>query len=167
LPIAVVRPGVACAAVSLLAFSSAVTNEATAALPAGEVSWACWVLSLARYALRVAAALDGDSLSSGSRVVMTPELMLPMIVQSAADGLVEEPAAVEVAGAETDADVAAAVGVELDDEPDELQPAMRAPLAASTTKAESDERLDISGTNLRRPRSSQSETTLLSILASG
>ena len=149
MPIAVVRPGVACAAVSLLAFSSAVTNEATAALPAGEVSWACWVLSLARYALRVAAALDGGSLSSGSRVVMTPELMLLMMVQSAADALVEELAAVEVAdvtavGEETGVEV---VGVELDDEPDELQPTMRAPPAASTAKAESDERLDISGTS--------------------
>jgi hypothetical protein len=149
LPIAVVRPGVACAAVSLLAFSSAVTNEATAALPPGEVSWASWVLSLARYAFRVAAALDVDSLSSGSRVVMTPELMLLMIVQSAADGLVEELAAVEVAdvtevGEETGVEV---VGGALDDEPDELQPTMRAPPAASTAKAESDERLDISGTS--------------------
>src|ERR1700722_7347233 len=151
LPIAVVRPGVACAAVSLLAFLSAVTNEATAALPAGEVSWACWVLSLARYALRVAAALDGDSLSSGSRVVMTPELMLLMIVQSAADGLVEELAAVEVAdvtpvGEETGVEVVA-VGVELDDELDE-QPAMRAPLAARTASTVSEGRLGISGTSM-------------------
>src|ERR1700722_12738268 len=148
LPIAVVRPGVACAAVSLLAFSSAVTNEATAALPAGEVSWACWVLSLARYAFRVAAALDGDSLSSGSRVVMTPELMLLMIVQSAADGLVEELAAVEAAdvtavGVETGVEVVA-VGVELD----ELQPAMRAPLAARTASTVSEGRLGIAGTSM-------------------
>src|SRR3984957_10692812 len=150
-PIAVVRPGVACAAVSLLAFSSAVTNEATAALPAGEVSWACWVLSLARYALRVAAALAGDSLSSGSRVVMTPELMLLMIVQPAADGLVEEPAAVEVAdvtavGEETGVEVVA-VGVELDDELDE-QPAIRAPLAARTASTVSEGRLGISGNSM-------------------
>jgi hypothetical protein len=152
LPIAVVRPGVACAAVSLLAFSSAVTNEATAALPPGEVSWASWVLSLARYAFRVEAALDVDSLCNGSRVVMTPELMLLMIVQSAADGLVEELAAVEVAdvtavGEETGAEVCVGAGGALDDEPDELQPTMRAPPAASTAKAESDERLDISGTS--------------------
>ncbi|MGD0702621.1 MAG: hypothetical protein ABSA02_22405 [Trebonia sp.] len=81
-----------------------------------------------------------------------------MVTQSAADGLVAEAAAVEaadteaeadVAGAETDAvaDVADATGVELDDEPgDELQPAMRAPPAASTARMESEERLDISGT---------------------
>ncbi|MGD0702619.1 MAG: hypothetical protein ABSA02_22395 [Trebonia sp.] len=74
-----------------------------------------------------------------------------MVTQSAADGLVAEAAAVEVAdadvaGAETDAvaDVADATGVELDDElDDELQPAMRAPLAASTARVESEERLDI------------------------
>jgi hypothetical protein len=72
-----------------------------------------------------------------------------MVTQSAADGLVEEPAAVELAGAEAGADVAGAdavagvadaVGAELDDELDELQPAMRAPLAASTARIESDER---------------------------
>ena len=128
----------------MLAFSSAAMNAATAALPPGEVSCFAWVLSVARYALRVAAALVVDSLASGARVVMTPELILLMMVQSAADGLVEELAAVEVAA---DADVAEAdtdaVGVELDDELDELQPAMRAPLAASMARAESDERLDI------------------------
>jgi hypothetical protein len=147
--IAVSRPGVACAGVSLLAFSSAAMNEATAALPPGEVSCFAWVLSVAMYALRVAAALDVDSLASGVRVVMTPELILLMITQSAADGLAEELAAVEVAA---DADVAGAeadvAGVELDDELDELQPAMRAPLATSTARAESDEPLDISGTSM-------------------
>jgi hypothetical protein len=155
LPIAVVRPGVACAGVSLLAFSSAAMNEATAALPPGEVSWACWVLSVARYAFKVAAALAVDSLASGVSVAMTPELILLMIAQSAVDGLLAELAAVEVAdadatgvGEDTGAEVAVAVGVELDDELDELQPAMRAPLAASTAKAESDERLDISGTSM-------------------
>jgi hypothetical protein len=153
LPIAAVRPGVACAAVSLLAFSSAVTNEATAALPPGEVSWACWVLSWARYVFKVAAALAGDSLASGSRVVMTPELILLMIVQSAADGLVEEPAEVEAedvtaVGEDTAAEVCVAVGGALDDEPDELQPAMRAPLAARTARTVSEGRLDISGTSM-------------------
>jgi hypothetical protein len=78
------------------------------------------------------------------------------VTQSAADGVVEEPAAVELAGAEADvagagdetgADVAVAVGVELDDEPDELQPTMRAPLAARTARTVSDERRDISGTS--------------------
>jgi hypothetical protein len=76
-----------------------------------------------------------------------------MVTQSAADGLVEEPAAVELAGAEAeadvaetdaDADVAGVVGVELD----EVQPAMRAPLAARTTRTVSDERRDISGTSM-------------------
>jgi hypothetical protein len=80
-----------------------------------------------------------------------------MVTQSAADGVLEEPAAVElagaeadadVAGAETDADVADAAGVELDDELDEVQPAMRAPLAARTARAVSDERRDISGTSM-------------------
>jgi hypothetical protein len=90
-----------------------------------------------------------------------------MVTQSAADGLVEEPAAVElagaeaeadVAGAETGADVAAAVGVELDDELDEVQPAMRAPLAARTARTVSDERRDISGTSrgVEHERSSNS-----------
>jgi hypothetical protein len=77
--------------------------------------------------------------------------MLLMIVQSAADGLAEEPAAVEVAGAEADvadADVADAVGVELDDELDEVQPAMRAPLAARTASTVSEGRLGISGTSM-------------------
>jgi hypothetical protein len=136
----------------LLAFSSAAMNEATAAFPPGEVSCFAWVVSVAMYALRVAAALDVDSLASGVRVVITPELILLMITQSAADGLLEELATVELAEAEADvadadadaaADVAEAVGVELGDELEELQPAMRTPLAASTARAESDERLDI------------------------
>ena len=134
----------------MLAFSSAAMNEATAALPPGEVSCFAWVVSVAMYALRVAAALDVDSLASGVRVVITPELILLMITQSAADGLLEELVTVELAEAEADvadadaaADVAEAVGVELDDELEELQPAMRTPLAASTARAESDERLDI------------------------
>jgi hypothetical protein len=81
--------------------------------------------------------------------VTTPELILLMVTQSAADGLVEEPAAVELAaGVEATADVADAVGVELDDEPDEVQPAMRAPLAARTARTVSDERLDISGASM-------------------
>jgi hypothetical protein len=82
-----------------------------------------------------------------------------MVTQSAADGLVEELVPVELAGAEADADVAGAetdadadvagaVGVELDDELDELQPAMRAPLAASTASTVSEGRLDISGTSM-------------------
>jgi hypothetical protein len=161
LPIAVVRPGVACAGVSLLAFSSAAMNEATAALPPGEVSCACWLLSVPRYAFRVAEALDVDSVASGSRVVTTPELILLMIVQSAADGLAEEPAAVELAGAEADVAGADAVGAELADELDELQPAMRAPLAASTARMESDERLDISGTSMRVERSVASHENLV------
>jgi hypothetical protein len=162
LVIAVVRPGVACAGVSLLAFWSAAMNEATAALPPGEVSCASWVVSVARYVFRVAAALAVDSVASGARVVTTPELILLMIVQSAADGLVEELAAVEVAA---DADVAEAdtdaAGVELDGELDELQPAMRAPLAASTARAESDERLDISGTSMGVERSVASHENLV------
>jgi hypothetical protein len=102
--------------------------------------------------------LDFDSLCSGVRAGMTPVLILLMVLQSAADGLVDELAAVELAEAEADvagadadadADVADAAGVELDDELDELQPAMRAPLAASTARIESDERLgDISGTSM-------------------
>jgi hypothetical protein len=81
-----------------------------------------------------------------------------IVTQSAADGLVEELAPVELAAAvvvgadadvaETDADVAAAVGAELDDELDELQPAMRAPLAARTARMVSDEPLGISGTSM-------------------
>jgi hypothetical protein len=108
------------------------------------------------YALMATAALDGDSLSSGRSLETTPALIEEMVVQSAADGLVEEPAAVELAEAEADvaaaeddagADVADAVGVVVDDELDELQPAMRAPLAARTARTVSDERLDISGTS--------------------
>ena len=78
-----------------------------------------------------------------------------MVTQSAADGLVEDPAEVELEGAEAEADVAGAtaavadvagvVGVELDDE---LQPAMRAPLAARTARTVSEGRLDISGTSM-------------------
>jgi hypothetical protein len=80
-----------------------------------------------------------------------------IVTQSAAEGLVEEPPAVELAGAEAeagvaetdaDADVAAAVGVELDDELDEVQPVMSAPLAARTARTVSDERRDISGTSM-------------------
>jgi hypothetical protein len=93
-----------------------------------------------------------------------------MVTQSAADGLVEELAAVELAGAEAEvagaeadagADVAAAVGVELDDELDELQPAMRAPLAASTARTVSDERLDTSGTSMGVERSVASHENLV------
>jgi hypothetical protein len=99
-----------------------------------------------------------------------------MVTQSAADGLVEELSAVELAGAEADvagaetdadaaADVADAVGVELDDdELDELQPAMREPLAASTAstaRMESDERLDISGTSMGVERSVASHENLV------
>jgi uncharacterized membrane protein len=162
--IAVVRPGVACAGVSLLAFSSAATNEATAALPPGEVSCACWVLSVARYAFKVAAALAVDSLASGVSVAMTPELILLIVAQSAVDGLLAELAAVEVADADATGvgeETGAEVAVELDDELDELQPAMRAPLAASTAKAESDERLDISGTSRGVERSAASHENLL------
>jgi hypothetical protein len=142
---------VACAWVSVRDFPIAVMNEPRAALPPGEVSVASSVVSLARYAFRAAVALDVDSVCSGASVETTPELILLMVTQSAADGLVEEPAAVELADAEVDvtgADVADAVGVELDDELEELQPAMRAPLAASTARIESDERLDISGTSI-------------------
>ena len=107
--------------------------------------------------------MDVGSVCSGVRVEMTPELILLMVAQSAADGVVEEPAAVELAGAEADAvaDVAAAVGVELEDELDELQPAMRAPLAASTARIESDERLDISGTSMGVERSVASHENLV------
>jgi len=114
-------------------------------------------LSRVTYPCKAAAALAVDSVCNGSRTATTPELILLMVTQSAADGVVEEPAAVElagaeaevdVAGAEADADVAGAVGVELDDELDEVQPAMRAPLAARTAKTVSDERRDISGTSM-------------------
>jgi hypothetical protein len=119
------------------------------------------VVSRATYPFKAAVALAVDSVCNGARTATTPELILLMVTQSAADGLVEEPAAVElaaaeaesaadVAGAETDvtADVADAVGAELDDEPDELQPAMRAPLAARTARTLCDERLGISGTSI-------------------
>jgi hypothetical protein len=170
LPIAVVTVLVACAWVSVRDFPIAVMNEPRAALPPGEVSVASSVVSLARYAFRATVALAVGSVCSGASVEMTPELILLMVTQSAADGLVEEPAAVEladaeadVAGAETDAeaDVADAVGVELDDELDELQPAMRAPLAASTARMESDERLDISGTSMGVERSVASHENLV------
>jgi hypothetical protein len=94
-----------------------------------------------------------------------------MVTQSAADGLLAELlAAVELAGADADvagaeadvlAAVADAVDVELDDELDEVQPAMRAPLAASTARAESDERLDISGTSMGVERSVASHENLV------
>jgi hypothetical protein len=195
LAIAVVTVVVACAWVSVWAFPNAVMNEPRAALPAGDVSVASSVVSRATYPFKAASALDVDSVCSGARTATTPELILLMVTQSAAEGLVEELAAVELAGAEADvagaetdaaADVAAAVGVELDDELDELQPAMRAPLAASTARMESDERLDISGTSISSiPRQEgrhmlpsdakvisvddhvMSMTTLLSILGSG
>jgi hypothetical protein len=152
---------VACASVSVWAFLNAVMNELRAALPAGDVSVASSVVSRVTYPFKAASALDVDSVCSGSRTATTPELILLMVTQSAADGLLEELAAVElagaeadVAGAETDADAdvadAVGVGVELDDELDELQPAMRAPLAASTARMESDERLDISETSMER-----------------
>jgi hypothetical protein len=148
LPIAVVKPLVAWAGVSVEAFCSAEMNESRAALPPGEVSVASWVVSLARYVFNVAAAWVVDSDCSGVSVEMTPELILLIVTQSAADGLVPELAAVELAGAETDADVAAAVGVELEGELDEEQPAMRAPLAARTARTVSDEPRDISGTSM-------------------
>jgi len=115
-----------------------------------------------------------DSVCSGSRTATTPALIWLMVTQSAADGLVEEPAAVELADVEADvtgaaaetdaaADVADAVGVELDDELDEVQPAMRAPLAASTARAESDERRDIfrnlHGSGTERCISRESDST--------
>jgi hypothetical protein len=115
------------------------------------------VVSRATYPFKAAVALAVDSVCNGSRTATTPELILLRVTQSAADGLVEEPAAVElagaeaeadVAGAETDADVAGEAGVELDDELDEVQPAMRAPLAAKTARTVSDERRDISGTSM-------------------
>jgi hypothetical protein len=63
------------------------------------------------------------------------------------------------------ADVTDAVGVELDDdELDELQPAMREPLAASTAstaRMESDERLDISETSMGVERSVASHENLV------
>lgn len=149
---------VPCAVLSVSAFLNALMNELTAALPAGDVSVACWVVSRATYPFKAAAALAVDSVCSGARTATTPELILLMVTQSAADGLLGELAAVEladaeadVAGAETDAvaDVADATGAELADElDDEVQPAMSAPLAASTATAESDERLDISRTSM-------------------
>jgi hypothetical protein len=156
LPIAVVTVVVACAVGSVSAFLNAAMNESRAALPAGDVSVAAWVVSRATYPFKAAVALAVDSLCNGSSTATTPELILLMVTQSAADGLLEEPAAVELAGAEADvagagaetgADVADAVGVELDDELDEVHPAMRAPLAARTARTVSDERRDISGTS--------------------
>jgi hypothetical protein len=168
LPIAVVRVVVACACVSVRDFPIAVMNDPRAALPPGEVRVASSVVSLARYAFKATVALAVDSVCSGVSVETTPELILLMVTQSAADGLVEELAAVELAGAEvvaagadTDADVAGAVGVVVDDELDELQPAMRAPLAASTARAESEERLDISGTSMGVERSVASHENLV------
>jgi hypothetical protein len=114
-------------------------------------------VSRATYPFKAAVALAVDSVCNGSRTATTPELILLMVTQSAADGLVEEPAAVELAGAEAGADVAGAetdtdvddgAGVELDDELDEVQPAMRPPLAARTASTVSDERRDISGTSM-------------------
>ena len=128
LAIAVVTVVVACASGSVWAFLNAVMNEPRAALPAGDVSVASWVVSRVTYPFKAASAWDVDSVCSGSRTATTPELILLMVTQSAADGLVEELAAVELAGAEADADVAeadaaadvaGAVGVELDDELDE------------------------------------------------
>lgn len=152
-PIAVVSAPSAADSLSFSDFSSAVMNEPRAALPPAEVSWASSAVSLARYAFSTGAALDVGSLASGVRVETTPELILLMITQSAADGELAELAPVELAVPDADvagagADVDAAVGVELDDELDELQPATRAPLAASTATAVSEERLDISGTSM-------------------
>src|SRR3984957_8909748 len=170
LPIAVVRVVVACAWVSVRDFPSAATNEPRAALPAGEVSDASSVVSLARYAFNPAVALAVGSVCSGVSVETTPELILLMVTQSAADGLLAELATAvadvagaetAVAGAETDADADVAAGVELDDEPDELQPAMRAPLAASTARTVRDERLDISGTSMGVERSVASHENLV------
>jgi hypothetical protein len=142
-------------------FSSDVMNEPRAALPPVEVSLASSAVSLAMYAFKATAALDCDSVCSGVRVETTPALIGEMILQSAADTLVEELAAVELAEADVAGADADAVGVELDDELDELQPAMRAPLAASAARMESDERLDISGTSMGVERSVASHENLV------
>jgi hypothetical protein len=163
LTIALVTVVDACASVSVWAFLNAMMNEPKAALPADDVSVAALVVSRVTYPFKAASALAGDSVCKGTRTATTPELIWLMVTQSAADGLVEELAEVELAGAEADvagaevigaddvaaADVADAVGVELGEElDDELQPAMRAPIAASTARIESEERPDISGISM-------------------
>lgn len=144
--IAVLSVLVAADRLSFEDFSIALMNSPSAALPPVEVILAWSALSVEMYAFRATAALDVGSDCSGVSVEMTFELTLLMIAQSAADGLVAEPVPVELAA--DVADAAAEVGVELADELDELQPAIRAPPAASTARAESDERLDISGTSM-------------------
>jgi hypothetical protein len=144
---AVVRPAVAWAGVSVEAFCTAAMNEPRAAFPPADVSLASSAVSVATYALRSAAALLVDSLCSGVNVLITLALIGLMILQSAADTAV---AAGEDAGALAAADVVAA-GADAGalDELDELllHPAMRAPPTARTASTVRDERWNISATS--------------------
>jgi hypothetical protein len=148
LPIAVSRPLVAWAGVSVEAFCIAAMNEARAAFPPADVSLASSAVRVATYVLRAAAALLVDSLCSGVNVLITPLLIWLMIVQSAAETPVA--AAEEEAGALAAADVVAA-GADAGalDELDELllHPAMRAPPTARTASTVRDERWNISATS--------------------
>ena len=145
---AVVRPAVAWAGVSVEAFCTAAMNEPRAAFPPADVSLASSAVRVATYALRSAAALVVDSLCSGANVLMTPALIGLMILQSAADTAVA--AAGEDAGALAAADVVAAdADAGALDELDELllHPAVRAPPTARTASTVRDERWNISATS--------------------
>ena len=151
MPMAVVRPAVAWAGVSVEAFCTAAMNEPRAAFPPADVSLASSAVSVATYALRSAAALLVDSLCSGANVLITPALIGLMILQSAADTAV---AAAEAAGEEAGALAAAdVVAADADagalDELDELllHPAVRAPPTARTASTVRDERWNISATS--------------------
>jgi hypothetical protein len=140
LPIAVSRPPVAWAGVSVEALLTAAMNAPRAAFPPADVSLASSAVSVATYVLRDADALLVDSLCSGANVLITLPLTWLMILQSAADTAV---AAGEEAGVLAAADVVAA-GADAGalDELEELllHPAIRAPPAARTATTVRDER---------------------------
>jgi hypothetical protein len=145
LPIAVSRPLVASAGVSVEALLTAAMNEARAAFPPADVSLASSAVSVATYALSAADALLVDSLCSGVNVLITLPLTWLMIVQSAAETPVAA-AAGEEAAVVAAADVVAAGAL---DELDELllHPAMRTPPTARTATTVRDERWNISATS--------------------
>jgi len=116
--------------------------------------------------------LDFDSVCSGVSVPMTAAAIGLMMVQSAVDTVVEltmgvvalATGAAVVAAAVVGAALVAAAEVAgaLEEELDELlQPAMRAPPAARTARADSVERLDISGTSMGVERSVASHENLV------
>jgi hypothetical protein len=165
-PIAEVSVVVAWAWLWVKETSNDLMKAPRAALPGAEVSLASSAASSPMYDFMPASALAFGSDSSGVSLPATPAAIGLMIVQSAADGLLAEPA--ELAGADAAGDDAAvvaagaeAVAVELDELDELLHPATRAALAARTARAQRDERWDISGTSMGPVRSIASDENLV------